>query len=276
MDLAQPTAAQVGRLYDEATDLLVAAMGGNIHLGYWQDDQDSNPIELASDRLTDLVGAQLQLTYGQRVLDVGCGTGRPAARISAEYSAQVVGITISPHQVKLAQDAPSAGSGSAGSAEFVLADAMSELPFPDASFDTAYAIESLLHMSDQPAALTQISRVLRPKGRLVIADACLRAQPDDRAMSVMNRMGEQFQFASLLTQQDYQRLLANAGLVMDDYVDVGEHVRRSYGVTAQRVREVAGSLDAPQAAELIATAELLEQFGALPEIGYVLVTAVRH
>lgn len=269
MDLAQPTATQVGRLYDETTDLLVAAMGGNIHLGYWESEEDPSALEVASDRLTDLVGLRLELGFGQRVLDVGCGTGRPAERISTEYGAQVIGITVSARQVDLAQ-----GTLPAGANEFVLADAMSTLPFADASFDAAYAIESLLHMSDQRAAVTQLGRVLRPKGRLVIADACVRNTPDEHAMSVMSRMGAQFQFASLLTRQEYHQLLGDAGFIVDDYTDIGDQVRRSYSATAQRVRHAADSLDPQQGAELAATAQLLEEFGALPDIGYVLINAI--
>lgn len=275
MELARPTAIQVGELYDEATDLLVAAMGGNIHLGYWDDERDQSPIERATDRLTDLVGARLQVTAGQRVLDVGCGTGRPAARISAAHRVHVTGITVSAHQLDLAgRLAPPA----AGSTEFVLADAMSPLPFADASFDAAYAIESLLHLSDLAAALEQISRVLRPSGRLVIADAYLRDRPDDVALAVITRMGAQFRFASLPTRRECAEQLAAAGLTQVDFADIREHVQRTYRLTANAVCGAAHGLDAEHAehaAALTATARLLEQFGSLRQIGYMLVTASR-
>lgn len=50
MELGRSTAAQVGRLYDETMDLLLAAMGGNIHLGYRDDERDASPVERTCSR----------------------------------------------------------------------------------------------------------------------------------------------------------------------------------------------------------------------------------
>jgi N-methyltransferase StaMA len=269
MHLGQPTSEAVGRLYDEATDLLLAVMGGNIHLGYWDDEDDDSPIGRATDRLTDLVAARLRLVPGQRILDVGCGTGRSSARISADHDVHVAGVTVSAYQVELAGRSAQA----AGSTEFVLADAAAGLPYPDGSFDSAYAVESLLHIADHEAVLAQIARVLRPGGRIVLADACLRGAPDDRTLAVIAQMSAAFQFADIPTRHEYHDRLAAAGMTVIEYVDVGEHVRRTYAVTAEAIRAAADGLDPRTAAGMAATAELLARFGALPDIGYALITA---
>ena len=62
----------------------------------------------------------------------------------------------------------------AGQVHFHFSNAM-DLPFADASFDGAYAIESLVHMDNRPTALANIARVLRPGSKLVIADLFLDA-----------------------------------------------------------------------------------------------------
>lgn len=270
MHLGQPTPEAVGRLYDEATDLLLAAMGGNIHLGYWDDEDDDSPIGGATDRLTDLVGARLRPAPGQRVLDVGCGTGRSAARISADYGVHVTGVTVSAYQVEVARRSP---PGAAGSTEFVLADAAARLPYPDGSFDAAYALESLLHIADHEAVLSQITRVLRPGGRVVVADACLRRRPDEGTLAVIAQMSAAFQFADIPTRSEYHERLAAAGMTVIEYADIGEHVRRTYFSAAETVRAAADGFDAQTAAEMAATADLLVGFGALPDIGYALITA---
>ena len=270
MQVGQTTSEAVGRLYDEATDLLLAAMGGNIHLGYWDGEDDDSPIGAATDRLTDLVGARLRPVPGHRILDVGCGTGRSAARISTAYAVHVTGVTVSAYQVDVARRSP---PDPAGSTEFVLADAAARLPYPDGSFDAAYALESLLHVSDHAAVLSQITRVLRPGGRVVLADACLRGQPDEAALAVIGQMAAAFQFADIPTRSEYHERLAAAGMCVIEYVDIGDHVRRTYALAAEAVRVAAGFLDPQAAAEMTATADLLVRFGALPDIGYALITA---
>jgi len=270
MRMGQTTSEAVGRLYDEATDLLLAAMGGNIHLGYWDGEDDDSPIGAATDRLTDLVGARLRPAPGQRILDVGCGTGRSAAQISAAFGVHIAGVTVSAYQVEVARHS---APGAAGSTEFVLADAAARLPYPDGSFDAAYALESLLHISDHEAALSQITRVLRPSGRVVLADACLRRRPDEAALAVIAQMSAAFQFADIPTRSEYHERLAAAGMTVIEYADIGEHVRRTYALAAQAVRVAADGLDPQSAAEMTATADLLARFGVLPDIGYALITA---
>jgi ubiquinone/menaquinone biosynthesis C-methylase UbiE len=97
---------------------------------------------------------------GRRVLDVGCGKGR-FARILAERhpQAEVWGLDLS---LAMLRFAPAAVRTCAGS--------MTELPFPDGAFDAAYATESLEHAVEVPAAVSEICRVVKPGGRIVIID----------------------------------------------------------------------------------------------------------
>lgn len=96
----------------------------------------------------------------RRVLDVGCGKGR-FARILAENHprAEVWGVDISPAML-----------GYVPSPVRRCAASMTELPFPDASFDAAYATESLEHAVEVEKAVAEICRVVKPGGRIVIID----------------------------------------------------------------------------------------------------------
>lgn len=99
-----------------------------------------------------------------RVLDVGTGDGWPALTL-APYVREVVGIDLSPHRVKVAEE-NRARLGYAN-ARFVVADA-SVLPFPDGSFDGAVVGTALEQMDDPAKALCEIRRVLLP-GRTLVA-----------------------------------------------------------------------------------------------------------
>ena len=94
---------------------------------------------------------------GERVLDLGCGTGHLTALI-AESGAEVVGIDSSEDMVGVA-------SGNYPNIRFEVADARS-LPF-DAEFDAVFS-NAVLHWVRPPEAVVQsVWRALKPGGRFV-------------------------------------------------------------------------------------------------------------
>jgi SAM-dependent methyltransferase len=100
------------------------------------------------------------LRQGQRVLDVGCGTGGFAVAIAEETSAQVVGCDRSPSFLAYARERSTA-------VEWVQGDAES-LPFADSSFDRVL-MSLLLHQLEKPTrAIAEAFRVLRRPGALVV------------------------------------------------------------------------------------------------------------
>lgn len=264
------TPSEVGALYDSYTDVFSRALGGNIHVGYWDNEADDSPIEVATDRLTDLVAERLAPAEGHRLLDVGCGHGRTALCIAAHHAVHITGISVSEYQVGVATSRPQP-SDLPGRATFRLADAM-ELPFTDGSFDGAYAIESLMHMKDREAATGHIARVLRPGGRLVIAEAYLGGELDRADVA---RMADTCAFFKLSMGPDgHRQLVEEAGLKVLDFIDIGENIRRSYDVLARTWRDAARDLDDETATEWETAADLTEWFGRVPQVRYGLLTAV--
>ncbi|WP_406099416.1 class I SAM-dependent methyltransferase [Streptomyces sp. NBC_01013] len=104
-----------------------------------------------------------RLTPGSRVLDVGSGTGRPAAQTLAEAGHEVLGVDVSPVMVDIA-------SRQVPRAEFRCAD-VRDLPLEDESFDAVCVYFSLLQLSraEQTDVLDLTARVLRPGGHLAVA-----------------------------------------------------------------------------------------------------------
>ena len=121
-------------------------------------------------RLRAVVVDDLELRLGDRVLDVGCGPGRLAIAF-----AERVGPTGSVDGVDAAVEMINRASSQARKrgvvATFQVALAQ-QLPFPDATFDAVACTLALHHVAedDQQTAVGEMYRVLKPHGRLLIAE----------------------------------------------------------------------------------------------------------
>lgn len=101
------------------------------------------------------------------VLDVGCGTGAALRRASERWSsARLVGIDPVPRMIEIAKERLQDHPGRERiSLRLGSADA---IPLDDASADVVLALDSLDHWADRQAGATEIARVLRAGGSLVV------------------------------------------------------------------------------------------------------------
>jgi ubiquinone/menaquinone biosynthesis C-methylase UbiE len=102
------------------------------------------------------------------VLDLGCGTGQLTQRLRTAFpSAGVIGVDLSDGMLERAVERLDEADGD-GSTAFVRANAQC-LPLAPGTLDVITCTESFHWYDDQEAAITELSRLLRPGGRLVIA-----------------------------------------------------------------------------------------------------------
>jgi SAM-dependent methyltransferase len=120
-------------------------------LDVWADYRAPNPEDAALAALREVEPA--------RVLEIGPGPGEFAARVRDEVGAEVVAVDVSPRLVELVR---------ARGIEAHVGDAQ-RLPFPPASFAAAVANWVLYHLTELDRALAELTRVLKPGGRLVAA-----------------------------------------------------------------------------------------------------------
>ncbi len=104
-------------------------------------------------------------TFGQRVLEIGCGSGAMAAEVLNQHPevTRYIATDVDPAMIKLAERQL---SGFGDRAEARLIDA-SGLPFADATFDTVCSWLMLHHTIEWEEVLAEAARVLKPGGRLV-------------------------------------------------------------------------------------------------------------
>jgi ubiquinone/menaquinone biosynthesis C-methylase UbiE len=119
-----------------------------------------------------------QIQSGEIVLDVGCGTGTLALEVSRRVGARgrVVGIDPGENQIARARGKATQRNLPI---EFQIG-VIEHLDFPDQTFDVVLSTIMMHHLSDtlKRQGLTEIARVLKPGGRLVIADF---KRPEERS-----------------------------------------------------------------------------------------------
>jgi demethylmenaquinone methyltransferase/2-methoxy-6-polyprenyl-1,4-benzoquinol methylase len=100
-----------------------------------------------------------------KIVDLATGTGDLALAVQKKLpDAEVTGVDFLPEMLELARRK--------GVRKTILADAM-KLPFPDASFDCVTIAFGLRNMENWKDALVEMSRVLRPDGRLLVLEFSL-------------------------------------------------------------------------------------------------------
>lgn len=265
---------QVRGVYDGFGRIYGSVWGPNIHYGYWENDADDSSVEVATDRLTDLMISGLDPQPGQRVLDIGCGIGYPAQRLVRTRDVDVLGITISHIQVAEATEL-AARNGLGDRATFQFTDAMA-MSFPDASFDAAWAFESMWHMPDRGQVISEVARVLRPGGRFAVADVIQREPISPEGQKVIDHVCENYGVRALGTVDEYRENLAAHGFVDVEMRDITDHCIRTLLLMAdafETVHDKLGELVGEERATSLV--EGVRAFGSIPESGYIYVTAVR-
>ena len=144
----------------------------------------------------------------KRVLDLGCGVGTAALYLARRRSVEVVGVSISPAQIRLAERFAARSRPLRGSVRFQVAD-FTDLPREFTGFDLAFAIESFVHADPASAFFRGAARALRPGGVLVVIDDVRTVDASDPRLDDV-RTG--WHVATLLSVPEAARLAAEAGL----------------------------------------------------------------
>jgi cyclopropane fatty-acyl-phospholipid synthase-like methyltransferase len=196
----------------------------SVHFGYTDATTRGHADALLN--MNQVLANRAGIQTGSRVLDAGCGVGGSSIWLAQARGATIVGITPVASQVARARGFATARK-LGDQVKFEQADYTSTA-FPDASFDVIWALESLCHTPDKSAFYREAARLLRPNGRLVIAEYIRAARPlGASGERLLHQWLDGWAIPDLDTRAEHLAHTAAAGLTTARIDDITAHTRPS-------------------------------------------------
>lgn len=204
--------------------------GENIHIGFFDRPDESLPE--AMERSNERMAEGVELTEGDRILDVGCGYGALARFLARNYGCDVVASNISDRELEWGREL-TAEEGLDEKVSFEWAD-FHDLPFSKREFEYYWSQEAFLHAVDKTKVLAEAARVLKPGGRLVFTDLLVRdgTPQEDRA-----RIYERVKSPDMWDTHHYVDALEQAGLKVETHQDWSGNVAPTYAWVRSQLEE---------------------------------------
>lgn len=155
--------------------------------------------------LTEAILRDSGMKSGDRVLDIGCGTGATAALIAEKIAADVTAVDIHPEMIARASE-----RAATAAVPFTVCQGSAEkLPFAAGRFDWVLS-ESVTAFTDPCRSVSEYMRVLRPGRRLIAIEMTVERKPgkaEGRDIQAFYGVDD------LYTEQDWLHIFTKAGFV---------------------------------------------------------------
>lgn len=137
-----------------------SAGGTTLDWGIGRYEERASELEPAAAHVVDLA----RVRPGERLLDLGCGTGN-ASMLAARAGAEVVGLDAAPRLISVARDR---ATTERLEVSFLVGDAQA-LPLEDEAFDIVTSVFGIVFAADAERAFAEMMRVLRVGGRALVS-----------------------------------------------------------------------------------------------------------
>jgi tocopherol O-methyltransferase len=216
--------------YDFASPYYSSLWGDHIHHGYWLRGDESK--ETAQIQLIEHLAQLAQIKPGMRILDIGCGFGGTSLYLAKTYAASTTGITISPVQVQMAQEA---AAQKKLDSTFLLMDA-EDMKF-DRPFDMLWSVESISHYHDPRKFFASAMKFLKPGGYFALTDWFQKENPSPAEREKYIEPIEKGMMVELRGMSAYDDFLQSAGFQIVHRQDLSANCAKSWDIGMEVIKD---------------------------------------
>jgi tocopherol O-methyltransferase len=195
----------------------------SLHYGYW-DDSVTNFHE-ALLNINKVMAKYADIKIMDNVLDAGCGVGGSSVWLAKHLSCKVTGISLNEMQINKARALAKAEAVDL-IAKFEQKD-YTATGFPDGSFDVVWGIESVCYANDKSDFLKEANRLLKPGGRVIIADFFKKENLHGSDALIIKRMANGWAINDFSTPTEYEAQLKDNGFKITINADASQAIMPS-------------------------------------------------
>ena len=177
-----------------------------IHYGYWDDKVKTFPQSLL--RMNEVMMEAADIKSSDKVLDAGCGVGGSSIFLAEKIGCNVTGISLSERQVSKAKELAIEKKLEA-KVDFKEMNYCAT-NFPNESFDIVWGCESICYADDKEQFIKEAYRLLKPGGRLVLADGFVSDFNNNDHPTIRNWL-DGWQVNYLETSDRFQKFMNESG-----------------------------------------------------------------